>query len=134
MIMKLLLATAAAAAFALPATAQELGTSGAAATEPGAWMYEPSTSMATPAKAARTGLAADTAARVADTDLAIGGTVKDSAGMDIGKISKIGKSGGQTIVTLSSDGKTAQVPASSLMKSGGALVSSESKAQVWSPK
>ena len=54
--------------------------------------------------------------------------------MDFGKISKIGKSGGQTIVTLSSDGKTAQVPASSLMKSGGALVSSESKAQVWSPK
>ena len=71
---------------------------------------------------------------MADTDLAIGGTVKDSAGMDIGKISKIGKSGGQTIVTLSSNGKTAQVPASSLMKSGGALVSSESKAQVWSPK
>jgi hypothetical protein len=133
MIMKLLLATAAAATLALPATAQELGAAGNPATEPGGSMYGPSTSTAA-AKAARTGVAADTAARVSETDLAIGGTVKDSAGMDIGKISKIGKSGGQTIVTLSANGKTAEVPASSLMKSGGALVSSESKAQVWSPK
>ncbi len=133
MIMKLLLATAATAAFALPAVAQEPGMSGGAAMQPGGSMYEPSTSMAAPAKA-RTGVASDTAANVSDTDLRIGGSVKDAAGMEIGKISKIGKSAGQTVVTLSANGKSAQVPASSLTKSGGALVSSESKAQVWSPK
>lgn len=132
MIMKLLLATAATAVFALPAMAQESSMSGAAM-QPGGSMYEPSTSMAAPAKA-RTGIAADTAANVSDADLRIGGSVKDSSGMEIGKISKIGKSAGQTVVTLSAHGKTAQLPASSLMKSDGALVSSESKAQVWSPK
>lgn len=133
MIMKLLLATAATAAFALPAVAQEPGMSGGAAMQPGGSMYEPSTSMASPAKA-RTGVASDTAANVSDADLRIGGSVKDAAGMEIGKISKIGKSAGQTVVTLSANGKSAEVPASSLTKSGGALVSSESKAQVWSPK
>jgi len=133
MIMKFLLATAATAALALPAVAQEPGMSGSAAMQPGGSMYEQSTSMAAPAKA-RTGMASDTAANVSDADLRIGGSVKDSAGMEIGKISKIGKSAGQTVVTLSAHGKTAQVPASSLMKSDGALVSSESKAQVWSPK
>lgn len=133
MIMKLLLAGAATAVFALPAMAQEPGMTGSAATEPGAAMYGPSAVTPAPAKA-RTGVAADTAANVSDADLMIGGSVKDSAGMEIGKISKIGKSAGQTVVTLSANGKTAQVPASSLTKSGGALVSSESKAQVWSPK
>lgn len=132
MIMKLLLATAATAVFALPAVAQEHNMSGTAAMEPGGSMYEPSTSKAAPAKA-RTGVAADTAALTAD-DLVIGDSVKDTAGMEIGKISKVGKSAGQTIVTLSANGKSAQVPATSLMKSGGVLVSSESKAQVWSPK
>jgi hypothetical protein len=66
---------------------------------------------------------------VSDADLAIGASVKDSSGMEIGKISKIGKSGGQTIVTLSANGKTTEVPASSLMKSGGVLVSSEVTAE-----
>ncbi len=133
MIMKLLLAGAATAVFAIPAMAQEPGMTGSAAMEPGGAMYGPSVATPAPAKA-RTGVAADTAANVSDADLMIGGSVKDSAGMEIGKISKIGKSAGQTVVTLSAKGKTAQVPASSLTKSGGALVSSESKAQVWSPK
>lgn len=83
---------------------------------------------------ARTGVAADTAANVSDADLAIGASVKDSAGMEIGKISKIGKSAGQTIVTLSANGKTTEVPASSLMKSGGVLVSSDASAEAATPK
>lgn len=129
MITKLLLAGAAAAIFALPALAQGPGVSGAAAAaEPGSAMSEPPPQPEAPPKA-RTGVAADTAANVSDADLAIGASVKDSAGMEIGKISKIGKSAGQTIVTLSANGKTTEVPASSLMKSGGVLVSSEVNAE-----
>jgi hypothetical protein len=100
----------------------------AAADEPGSAMSEPPPPPEAPATA-RTGVAADTSANVSDADLAIGASVKDSAGMEIGKISKIGKSAGQTIVTLSANGKTTEVPASSLMKSGGVLVSSEVTAE-----
>jgi hypothetical protein len=133
MIMKLLLAGAASAVFASPIAAQEPGMSGTAATEPGAELSAPPASTTAPAKA-RTGAAKDTAANVSDADLAIGASVKDSAGMELGKISKISKSAGQTVVTLSANGQTTQVPASSLMKSGGVLVSSDNKAEVSSPK
>ena len=119
---KLLLAGAATAMLALPAFAQGPAVSATAAAA------EPPPSRGGPATA-RTGVAADTSANVSDADLAIGASVKDSSGMEFGKISKIGKSGGQTIVTLSANGKTTEVPASSLMKSGGVLVSSEATAE-----
>ncbi|MBT9470351.1 MAG: hypothetical protein V4514_06220 [Pseudomonadota bacterium] len=133
MIMKPLLAGAAVALLALPVMAQQPGVSGSAAEEPGAAMSSPPAGE--PAQtSARTGAATNTSATVADTDLKIGAAVKDGSGMEIGKIAKVGKSGGQTMVTLSSGARTAVVPASSLMKSGGTLMTSESKAEVWGPR
>ena len=102
MIMKPLLAGAVVALFALPAMAQQLGVSGSAAEEPGAAMSSPPAGE--PAQiGARTGAAANTSATVAvaDADLKIGAAVKDGSGMEIGKIAKVGKSAGQTMVTLS---------------------------------
>jgi hypothetical protein len=80
---------------------------------------------------ASTGSAANTSATV--SDLKTGATVSDSAGMSLGKISKVtkGKTSADTMVTLSADGKTKTVPASSLSMSGGALVSTASRTDVW---
>ncbi|WP_332766591.1 hypothetical protein [Phenylobacterium sp.] len=82
---------------------------------------------------ADTGTAANTSAT--EADLKTGATVTDSTGAEIGKISKVTKKAdGKAQVTLSANGKTVSVPASSLSVSGGALVSSASKADIWGPK
>jgi hypothetical protein len=90
----------------------------------------PSTSM--PATAA-TGAATNTAATA--SDLKLGAAITDATGAELGTISKVtkGKTDAETMVTLKANGKTKTVPASSLGLSGGALVSSQSKADIWGP-
>ena len=57
-------------------------------------------------------------------------------GAPIGTISKVtkGETAAETTVTLSADGKTAKLPASSLSLSGGNLVSTQTKASIWGQK
>ena len=88
---------------------------------------------ATTDTAAATGTAANTAATA--SDLKLGATVTDTAGAELGTISKVskGKTDAETMVTLKANGKTKTVPASVLGLSGGALVSSKSKADIWGP-
>jgi hypothetical protein len=78
-------------------------------------------------------VAANTSAIARDASLKAGATVKDSTGAEVGRISKVtkGKTAADTMVTLSANGKTVSVPASSLSLSGGSLVSAEAKADVW---
>jgi hypothetical protein len=92
------------------------------------------TSPTTPAPpAADTGKATNTAATA--TDLKVGAAVTDSAGADLGTIAKVAKGkDGDTMVTLKAGGKSKTIPASSLSLSGGSLVSSQTKADVWGPK
>lgn len=91
----------------------------------------PSSSMGA---AAETGVAANTSAM--ESDLKTGATVRDSAGVEVGTISKVtkGKAGMGSTVTLSSGGKTITVPAASLSVSEGALVSAQTKDDLWAPK
>jgi hypothetical protein len=94
----------------------------------------PTTSPATdPAATAATGTATNTAAMA--SDLKMGAAVTDTTGAELGTISKVtkGKTDAETMVTLKANGKTKTVPASSLGLSGGALVSSRSKADIWGP-
>jgi hypothetical protein len=88
---------------------------------------------ATTDTAAATGTAANTAATA--SDLKMGAAVTDATGAEIGTISKVtkGKTDAETMVTLKANGKTKTVPASALGLSGGALVSSKSKADIWGP-
>ncbi len=82
---------------------------------------------------AATGTATNTAATA--SDLKLGATVTDTAGAELGVISKIskGKTDAETMVTLKANGKTKTIPASALGLSGGALVSNKSKADIWGP-
>lgn len=144
---KLLLAGAAFAVFAFPAMAQTPAvappagaTSATSALPPAATppvnpdptAGAASSSVGASAQA-ETGMAANTSAT--EADLKTGATVTDSTGAEIGKISKVTKKAdGAAQVTLSASGKTISVPASSLSVSGGALVSSASKADIWGPK
>lgn len=84
--------------------------------------------------AAETGVAANTSAT--ESDLKAGAAVRDAAGVEVGTISKVtkGKAGAGSMVTLSSGGKTVTVPAASLSVSEGALVSAQTKAELWAPK
>ena len=66
--------------------------------------------------------------------LLVSGRVGAGIGAELGAISKVAKVGGDTMVTLKANGKTKTVPASSLSLSGGALVSSQTKADLWGPK
>jgi hypothetical protein len=100
----------------------------------------PTTSAATdtppaadPAATAATGTATNTAATA--SDLKMGAAVTDASGAELGTISKVtkGKTDAETMVTLKANGKTKTVPASSLGLSGGALVSSQTKADIWGP-
>ena len=100
----------------------------------------PTTSAATdtppaadPAATAATGTATNTAATA--SDLKMGAAVTDTTGAELGTISKVtkGKTDAETMVTLKANGKTKTVPASSLGLSGGALVSSQTKADIWGP-
>ena len=88
---------------------------------------------ADPAATAATGTAANTAATA--SDLKVGATVTDTSGAELGAISKVtkGKTDAETMVTLKANGKTKSVPASVLGLSGGALVSSKTKADIWGP-
>lgn len=90
--------------------------------------------VSTPAAGAATGAATNTSAT--EADLTVGAPVADSTGAPIGTISKVnkGKTAADTSVTLSADGKTATMPASSLSISGGNLISTQSKASVWGQK
>lgn len=83
---------------------------------------------------ARVGAAANVSALASDADLRPGAAVKDAAGAEMGRITKVDRIGGQTMVTLSSAGKTTTVPATSLSSSPTGLVSSTSKAEVWAPR
>lgn len=154
---KLLLAGAAAALLALPAMAQNTAAppavppassaTGSATAAPGPNMpppvnpaptvppgSTPSSDASASSDAASTGTATNTSATAAD--LRTGATVRDSAGADVGRISKVtkGKTDAETMVTLSSGGKTVTVPASSLSLSAGALVTGQTKADIWAPK
>lgn len=82
---------------------------------------------------AATGTAANTAATA--SDFKMGASVTDASGAELGTISKVtkGKTDAETMVTLKANGKTKTVPASTLGLSGGALVSSQSKADIWGP-
>lgn len=156
---KLLVASAAAALLAFPAMAQVTGvaappaatpsvgatvgaTTGAAGqattatppvNDPMAMPTDRSTSSSTTATA-DTGVASNTSAT--ESDLKAGASVRDASGLEIGKISKVtkGKTTADTQVTLSASGKTVSVPASSLSVSGGALVSSQTKDDIWAAK
>ncbi len=83
---------------------------------------------------ARVGAAANVSAIATDADLRPGAAVKDAAGADLGRITKVDRIGGQTMVTLSSAGRTTTVPATSLTSSPTGLVSSTNKADVWAPR
>lgn len=104
-------------------------TSPATATPPA---MDPVASTTTDTTAA-TGTATNTAATA--SDLKLGATVTDTAGSELGAISKVskGKTDAETMVTLKANGKTKTVPASALSLSGGALVSNKSKADIWGP-
>ncbi len=82
--------------------------------------------------AAATGAATDTSGVIGMADLPTGAAVRDASGARIGTIAKVkeGKAGGAADVTLDVDGKMATVPASTLTLSGGALVSSKTKAEI----
>ena len=69
-------------------------------------------------------------------DLTVGAPVTASTGAPIGTISKVTKlqTSADTYVTLSADSKTAKLPASSLMLSGGNLISTQTKASIWGRK
>lgn len=112
----------------LPSTSMPT-TSAATAKPPAA---DPAATGATETAAA-TGTATNTAATA--SDLKTGATVTDASGVELGTISKVamGKTGAETMVTLKANGKTKTVPASILGLSGGALVSSKSKADIWGP-
>jgi hypothetical protein len=106
--------------------------SSAATTPPGTAATAPTTTEASPG--ADTGTAANTAATA--SDLKLGAAVTDSTGAELGTISKVakGKTDADTMITLKANGKTKTVPASSLALSGGALVSSQTKTDIWGPK
>lgn len=152
MISKMLLTGALAAGLALPAAAQVIGGPGDAPPTPkppaaaGPSGVAPSSTPpvdsgpvrgATPPivdESARVGAAANVSAIATEADLRPGAAVKDETGADLGRITKIDKIGGQTLVTLSSAGKTTTVPATSLSNSPTGLVSSAGKAEVWTPR
>ncbi|WP_309643219.1 hypothetical protein [Phenylobacterium sp.] len=147
MTIKLLLAGAAAVTLAFPAMAQVPAATPSVAGQVGASVATPpvnpdpmkpaTDAMSSPAKGvpatqaqAETGMAANVSAT--EADLKTGATVTDATGAEIGKISKVTKKAdGGHQVTLSANGKTVAVPATSLSISGGALVSSESKTDIW---
>jgi hypothetical protein len=91
-----------------------------------------SSSPASSSAAAQTGTAVNTSAT--EADLRTGATVRDSAGMEVGTISKVTKGKTGAMVTLSSGGKTVTVPASSLTMSNGSLTASVTKEDLWAPK
>jgi hypothetical protein len=151
-------ACAIASLIAAPAMAQTAGVSvgvGAKAAPPSATSPSmpsssmpsstmPSTAMPTTSAATATPPAADPAAAATGTatntaatasDLKTGAAVTDASGAELGTISKItkGKTDAETMVTLKANGKTKTVPAAILGLSGGALVSSKSKADIWGP-
>jgi hypothetical protein len=137
MMTKLLLTGAALAALAFPASAQTTGSASGQAgaalatppVNPGA--TSPSSSMPRTGASAETGVAANTSAVASDADLKTGATVKDPTGAEVGRISKVTKGETGTMVTLSAKGKMVTVPASSLSLSGGSLVSTDAKADIW---
>ena len=141
MIAKLLLAGAAAGALALPALAAPPVSdppetpSSATSAKPPVDSGPARGGLTSPIQGeagARTGTAADTAASAAD--LRAGALVKDAAGLEVGTITGVDRTGQEPMVTLSSGGRTTTVPAASLRNSGGSLVSSATKSEVWTPR
>jgi hypothetical protein len=125
-----------AASPAMPSTSMP-STSAPSTTMPSSQMPSSTASPTSPADdsstSAATGVAANTAATA--SDLKMGAVVTDASGAELGAISKVtkGKTDAETMVTLKANGKTKTVPAASLGLSGGALVSSKSKADIWGP-
>lgn len=85
-----------------------------------------------PATPATPGVAPATPASPATgaTTLVNGASVKDAQGNAIGTIQKVGAGSNAGEVTLSIDGKTVTVAQSVLSETGGAVVSSQTKAQL----
>jgi hypothetical protein len=85
-----------------------------------------------PATPATPGVAPATPASPATgaTTLVNGASVKDAQGNAIGTIQKVGTGSNAGEVTLSIDGKTVTVAQSVLSETGGAVVSSQTKAQL----
>ncbi|MFN3513268.1 MAG: hypothetical protein ACK41C_09500 [Phenylobacterium sp.] len=127
----LLAAAACAALVAGPAFAQTDAPASTPPADPPAAAAPDSPTGAT----AETGAAADTATAAADAQLTPGAVVRDSTGADVGRILHVtpGSAGAEGTVTLSADGRTVDVPASSLSASGDALVSSSTRAAIWGP-
>lgn len=121
MLSKLILTAAAASFLAFPALAESPAADAAPAPE----------ASAPAAPAAATGTAANTATAAAD--LKAGAKVTDTAGAEVGLVTKVnaGKDGAGATVTLSAGGKTVEVPAASISKTDDGLVSSRTKAEVW---
>lgn len=87
---------------------------------------------ATPATPATPGVAPATPASPATggTTLVNGTSVKDAQGNVVGTIQKVGTGSNAGEVTLSIDGKTVTVAQSVLSETGGAVVSSQTKAEL----
>ena len=66
----------------------------------------------------------------AGAGLKAGMTIKDSSGAAVGKITKVGKSGGAAAALVEVDGKTVVVMGSTLTVSGDSATSSQTKAEI----
>ena len=73
--------------------------------------------------------------QVTTADLTPGTPVMDAVGATLGEIGSVnpGATEADTMVMLTAHGRSVSVPASSLMRRGGVLVSSQTKADVWKP-
>lgn len=111
------------------ATVALLAAGGAYAATPGGMgggMGAPSGGPATSALPPRS----DAPAASAASELKEGMTVKDSAGVTVGKISKVGRSGGAPAALVEVDGKTVVVMGSTLKVSGDTATSTQTKEQI----
>ena len=62
--------------------------------------------------------------------LKVGMTVKDNAGVTVGKITRIGQSGGAPAALVDVDGKTVVVMGSTLQVSGGSATSNQTRDEI----
>jgi hypothetical protein len=82
--------------------------------------------MSMPPSASDSQIPRDTAA----SGLQIGMTIKDSSGAAVGKITKVGQSGGAPAALVDVDGKTVVVLGSTLSVSGNSATSTQTKEEI----
>jgi hypothetical protein len=125
----LLIGAACAALLVSPAFAQTDTTT----TAPSPDAPAPDSPTGTTGVPADTGVPSDTATAVADAQVTPGAIVRDPTGAEVGRVLHVapGTAGADATVTLSAEGRTVDVPASSLSASGDALVSSSTRAAIW---